>query len=148
MDMNTALVPYLLSPAGGTGGVAQTDGNSRPAATGLETAGKNIAFYFRNWPFPVDMVEPGAAEAGHRSWHERLASYRAASQAAARPRADEGADLPGSEDQALRMTPAGDDRGQTVPRQPNAAYAAQDAQVPGAPKDSAADEGGRRDRAG
>lgn len=79
MDMNPALVPYLLSPVGSSSSTIQTaeDGAARGARA--EPAASNVAFYFRNWPFPVDMAEAATGDGSLRSWQERLASYREAS---------------------------------------------------------------------
>ena len=88
MDMNSALVPYLLSHASNTVPIRSPDSHLsqdaalRPAS-GSPASG-NIAFYFRNWPFPVDLPDPSNPNAEMRSWHERLASYREASQSAIR----------------------------------------------------------------
>lgn len=91
MDMNSALVPYLLSHASNTVPIRPPDTPlSQDAAlrpvSGSPASG-NIAFYFRNWPFPVDLPEPSGRNAEMRSWHERLASYREAIRSAARDNA-------------------------------------------------------------
>lgn len=91
MDMNSALVPYLLShasntvPARPSDMTLSQDAALRPVSGG--PASGNIAFYFRNWPFPVDLPEPSGRNAEMRSWHERLASYREAIRSAARDNA-------------------------------------------------------------
>lgn len=105
MDMNSAFVPYLLSHASNTVPVRPPDmALSQDAAlrpvSGSPASG-NIAFYFRNWPFPVDLPEPSGRNAEMRSWHERLASYREAIRSAARDNAAaEASDQAAESDQA------------------------------------------------
>lgn len=86
MEMNPALSPHLLSPAGSSPGTIRTGEDGATRVPGPEPAAGNIAFYFRNWPFPVDMAEATTGDGSLRSWQERLASYREASKTAARER--------------------------------------------------------------
>ncbi|SEN93899.1 hypothetical protein SAMN04489859_102312 [Paracoccus alcaliphilus] len=79
MEMNTALMPYSLSAAGSSAiGTSNAEGNGARAFS-LAPAAQNIAFYFRNWPFPVDATEQLWDDTEMRSWQEKLASYREAS---------------------------------------------------------------------
>lgn len=79
MEMNTALMPYSLTPAGSSATGASNAEGSGARAFSLAPAAQNIAFYFRNWPFPVDATEQLWGDTEMRSWQEKLASYREAS---------------------------------------------------------------------
>lgn len=80
MDLSPSLLPHPTAIAGSQS--LRASGPSDEATPlSTQTATTNVAFYFRNWPFPVDAAEQVTSDVGHRSWQEKLVSYREASRA-------------------------------------------------------------------
>lgn len=123
MEMNSALVPYLLSSAGSTASIRSPEINPAQAFNSRPETG-NIAFYFRNWPFPVDLTEQAGSGKEMRSWQEKLANYREASRAAIREnlREEGGPEQvteETSEQVAIQAGQTNDDQGGTVQISPD-----------------------------